>query len=253
MFKKTRLLAGLTIGCVLSTPAAFAEEYKGFYVGAWGGSGSIDFFSKGEYDGIITGNLPTEVALLPGTVALTGIGTSSLDDSLSVWGAQIGYRFGKYVAVEAGYVNLGELSYQLPGLVSGTYIVTNDDGTTTTYTLNGAIERGTQLTSTGITGAVLGMFPINEKFDVHARAGLYLADTRLTDRIRFVSSDPVVNLAHRRTDASETELLAGVGATWNINESFSLRVEYQKFFDIGDDEKTGESDIDVVNLSVLFR
>lgn len=254
MLKKTRLLAaGLAIGCALSTPTAFAEEYSGFYFGAWGGAGSVDFFSKSEYDRIVTTNLPTEVALAPGTVALTSVGTSSLDDSTSVWGAHLGYRFNRYVAVEAGYVNLGEMLYQLSGRVSGTYMQTQPNGTVVVYNLNGEIDRETQLTSSGLTGAVVGMLPLGPKFDLHGRAGLYMADTRVTDRIRYVSMDPVMNIGHRRVDASQTELLAGVGATWNATETVALRVEYQKFFDVGNDEKTGESDVDVINFAVLFR
>ena len=62
MIKKT--LAGLAIGCVLSTPAAFAEEYKGFYFGVWGGSGSIDMASKGDLDEAFSGGLAEELERL---------------------------------------------------------------------------------------------------------------------------------------------------------------------------------------------
>jgi OOP family OmpA-OmpF porin len=260
MFKKTGLLAGLAIGCVLSAPAAFAEEYKGFYFGVWGGSGDSDFFSKGAYDQAVIAALPGDIANIPlSTLTLTGVGNSDLDDSLSVWGAQLGYRFNKFVAVEFGYVDLGELLYTLPGSVSGTYRYqvpcncTENTVTTVTVPLNGSFERATQITSSGITGSVLGLFPISPKFDLHVRGGLYMADTRVTDRIRYVSSDPTLNIAHGRTDASQTELFGGLGAAWNINESFTLRVEYQKFFDVGDDKKTGESDVDVLNVAVLFK
>jgi OmpA-OmpF porin, OOP family len=259
MINNTRLLAGLMLGCVLSAPAAFAEEYKGFYVTAWGGTGEADFFSKGDYDALVIANLPSDVASIPSALTLTGVGTSDLDDNLSVWGAQLGYRFNRYVAVEFGYVNLGELLYRLPGSVSGTYTFSVSCGCdANTFTqvdvpLNGNIERATQITSTGLTGSVLGMFPLGPKFDLHVRGGLYMADTRVTDRIRYVSSDPVLNIAHGRTDASQTELFAGLGGAWNINESFTLRLEYQKYLDVGDDEKTGESDYDVLNISVLFK
>ena len=43
--------------------------------------------------------------------ALAGIADdSTLDDSLSVWGVQLGYRWGKYFATEVGYAKLGEAS-----------------------------------------------------------------------------------------------------------------------------------------------
>lgn len=257
MIKKTRLLAGLAIGCVLSSPAAFAdgdELYKGFYFGVWGGGGSVDLQSRSDFDDVVIPNLPLDidrgdfVAAAPDNrifdYTLAGItGDSSLDDSVSAWGAQVGYRFGKYFATEIGYANLGEASYRLPITVQ----LTVTPGTSEVF----AAERATVFTSAGPTISAVGLFPIGQRFDLQARAGIYLADTRVTNRVRDVEF--AENVSHRRVDASQTELLAGIGGTWHINENFSLRAEYQKFFDVGDDEKTGESDIDVITLSVLFK
>ena len=266
MIKKTRLLAGLAIGCVLSSPAAFADEdelYKGFYFGIWGGGGSVDTLSKSDFDEIVIGALPMELdraAFFADTdndkindvlyeFALAGIGgDSSLDDSVSAWGVQVGYRFGKYFATEVGYANLGEASYRLPINVQVT--ATDLVGGGSALDVFPA-ERATVFTSAGPTISAIGILPLGQHFELQARGGIYLADTRQTARIRDVEF--AENVAHRRVDASQTELLAGIGGIWNINENFSLRVEYQKFFDVGDDEKTGESDIDVINLSVLFK
>jgi OOP family OmpA-OmpF porin len=263
MIKKT--LAGVAIGCVLSTPAAFAEEYKGFYFTVWGGSGSVDIPSKRTFDLAISAALPDELAqsayiddnntstVLTDDIlhefALAGSGNSSLDDSVSVWGAQIGYRFGKFLAAEVGYARLGEASYRLPIAVTETL---TDLTSGASVSGDFAAERAMQFTSAGPTISALGMLPIGQAIDVHVRAGIYLADTRVTNRIRDVEFN-TGNIAHGRVDASQTEIFGGIGGAWNINESFTLRVEYQKYLDVGDDKKTGESDIDVINLSVLFR
>lgn len=262
MIKKT--LAGLAIGCVLSTPAAMAEEYKGFYFTVWGGSGSVDIPSKRDFDLAIGAALPIELeqsayiddndtaTVLTDDIlhefALAGSGTSSLDDSVSVWGAQIGYRFGKFLAAEVGYSKLGEASYRRA--IEVTETLTDRAGATASG--NFAAERAMQFTSAGPTISALGMMPIGQMIDLHVRAGVYLADTRVTNRIRDVEFN-TGNISHRRVDASQTEIFGGIGGAWNINENFTLRVEYQKYLDVGDDEKTGESDIDVFNLSVLFR
>jgi OOP family OmpA-OmpF porin len=265
MIKKTRLLAGLAIGCVLSSPAAFADDdelYKGFYFGVWGGGGSVDLQSRAAFDDVVVAALPLELdrsAFLADTdndqiadtlyeFALAGIGDSELDDTISAWGVQVGYRFGKYFAAEVGYANLGEASYRLPIDVQVTF---TDIGTGVSGSEVFPAERATVFTSAGPTISAIGMFPIGQRFDLQARAGIYLADTRVTNRIRDVEF--AENVSHRRVDASQTELLAGIGGIWNINENFSLRAEYQKYFDVGDDEKTGESDIDVLTLSVLFK
>jgi OmpA-OmpF porin, OOP family len=250
---------------VLSSPAAFADDdelYKGFYFGVWGGGGSVDLPSRSDFDDVVVAALPLEldragffadtdndqIADTLYEFALAGIGDSELDDTISAWGVQVGYRFGKYFAAEVGYANLGEASYRLPINVQ---VTVTDLGSGASASDVFPAERASALTSAGPTISAIGLFPIGERFDLQARAGIYLADTRLTNRIRDVEF--AENVAHRRVDASQTELLAGIGGTWHINENFSLRAEYQKFFDVGDDEKTGESDFDVINLSVLFK
>lgn len=263
MVKKT--LAGLTIGCVLAAPAAFAEEYKGFYFGVWGGAGSVDLPSKGDFDEVVPALVLEELdrswfiddANTPADFeddilvefGLAGTGESSLDDSVSVWGVQLGYRWGKFFATELGYAKLGEASYRLPMLVN---VTATELSSGLSVTDQFVAERAMQFTSAGPTISALGMLPIGERFDLHLRAGIYLADTRVTNRIRDVEFNNG-NVYHNRVDASQTELYAGIGGAWNINESVMLRAEYQRFLDVGDDEKTGESDIDVFNLSVLFK
>jgi OOP family OmpA-OmpF porin len=262
MTNKTSWLAGLALGCVLSTPAAFAEEYRGFYFGVWGGSGDMDFGSKADADEAFLDMLPDELAAVPiqpGT-NLSAVATgSSLDDSLTPWGLQVGFRFNKWVAAEVGYVDLGELLYTLSGSIGGTYAFVCqqcDPPAVVTRNLNGGFERSLQVTSSGVTASALGMFPAGQHFDLHVRGGIYYADTRVTSRLRYIDAvdqTDVFNLLHRRTDASQTELFAGLGGAWNINDSFALRLEYQKFFDVGDDEKNGETDIDVINVSLMFK
>ena len=262
MMKKTRWLAGLAFGCVLSTPAAFAEEYRGFYFGVWGGTGEYDSASKGAMDQMILGNLAAEIAAIPiqpdTNLTVDELFGSTQDDSLTPWGLQVGFRFNKWVAAEVGYVDLGEYLYTLSGAISGGLGVPCgcDPPAVVTIPLDGGFERSTQLTSAGITASVLGMLPLGQHFDLHIRGGIYYADTRVTNRLRYIDAvdqEGVFNLLHRRVDASQTELFGGLGAAWNINENFALRVEYQKYFDVGDDKKAGESDVDVLNLTVLFK
>ncbi|HWK52630.1 MAG TPA: outer membrane beta-barrel protein, partial [Steroidobacter sp.] len=177
------------------------------------------------------------------------------DDTTTPWGAQIGYRFNDWVAVEVGYVDLGEATYTLSGAMAGDYAYFDGENVVT-VPLVGGFESGLDVTSAGLTASALGMLPLGQHFDLHVRGGIYYADTRVTQRLRYidaVNQADVFNLLHRRTDASQTELFAGLGAAWNINESFSLRLEYQRYFDVGDGDKNGESDVNVFNFAVLFR
>lgn len=222
MIIRARLLAGVALGCVLSTQA-LAEDYRGFYFSVWGGAGSTDMPSKAELDEVF---------------ALDPSGTSDLDDTTNVWGALVGYRFNKWLGTEVGYVDLGEVKYDYSGVLSA------PDGDLP-YVI------GYRFGSAGPSAAAVGFLPAGEHFEFNAKVGLFVADTRETVRLYDVLFGE--NAGHIRSDASQTELFAGIGATWNASENFALRVEYQRYFDVGDDEKTYEQDIDVLSVGVLFK
>ena len=82
----TALLAMTTL-----TSAAHASSYFGLSAGM----SSLDV-SKSDFDDVLQG-MPA---------------TSSLDDGSFAWSAQIGYRWGKYIAAELGYIDLGEANYR---------------------------------------------------------------------------------------------------------------------------------------------
>lgn len=263
MLTKTRLLAGLTIGCALSAPAAFAddEQYRGFYFGVWGGSGSADLPSRKAFDDEFSDawlaavfadaaqDIEDSTPTIPdhATLTLQQRNRSSLDDSQSAYGAQVGFRWNRYFAAEVGYAHLGEAKYDFSGVVDYTNLLAGSPA------LNREIDFQTAytFTSAGPTLAAVGLMPIGAHFEVQGKLGLFFADTRQTARIRDVEKS--TNIYHRRTDASQNELFAAIGATWVATESLSVRIEYQRFFDVGDDEKTVETDIDVINVGVLFR
>ncbi|GFE79547.1 hypothetical protein GCM10011487_15470 [Steroidobacter agaridevorans] len=256
MTNKARLLTGLALGCVLSTPA-LAEEYRGFYFGLWGGSGMTDMPSSAEIDDAfdtawvqsILDSIANDYNSDPetvGTLTLTDAGRSpsTLDDTTDVWGGTIGFRFNRWLGMEVGYVHLGEVKYDFNGVVNSTF----DPGAISEdfdYTM------GYRFTSAGPTGAVVGFVPLGRRFELSGKAGIFFADTRET--IRLYDVEFAENFAHGRSDASQTELFAGIGATWSATERLAIRVEYQKFFDVGDDSKTYEQDIDVINVGVLFK
>lgn len=257
MIDKTRLLAGLALGCVLSTPA-LAEEYRGFYFSVWGGGGSVDTPSRAVFDDFfddawvqgILDDLATNFNNNPdnaGTTLSLASGfrdDSSLDDSTGVWGALVGYRFNKWVGTEVGYVKLGEAKYDFDGDITQT--LTPGGSEVFPYTM------GYRFASAGPTAAVVGFLPAGQHFEFNAKAGIFLADTRETVRLYDVEFDG--NFYHTRDDSSQTEIFAGIGATWNATENLAIRVEYQKFFDVGDDSKQAlETDVDVINVGVLFK
>ncbi|HET9445763.1 MAG TPA: outer membrane beta-barrel protein [Steroidobacteraceae bacterium] len=195
-----------------------AQERDFAYFGMGGGIAKMDLGSKSSFD----------------AVALARFGPpagSSLDDSTDAWGLQVGYRFNRYVAAEVGYVDLGRGSYVANYPPSSRYSV--------------------RFLSSGPTLAVLGMFPVAARFDIHGRVGLFLSDTRVRDRVEDRSTGAFQSVEPKGRDP---DLTLGLGAAWNINESYSVRLELTRFMDVGKESQIPEQfDIDSLQFSVLFR
>ena len=199
---------------------------EGFYFALSGGASSFDLpYNKAGVDQFLVEELEFN------DVTVVGL-ESSLDDSDSGWGVTVGYRWGRYVAAELGFTNFGEALY---------------DVDVTAEFADGTIGIGEGSLRTRIQGpalSVLGLLPVGTAFDLHLRGGVLFADTR--ERVRLVD-EPY------ELDGRSKDLFAGLGATWNFAENYSARLEYQRYFDVGDDDKTDEQDVDFIAVSLLFR
>lgn len=205
---------------------------EGFYFGLFGGVSSVDL-SKSDIDAFYVNQARTSPSFSVASLS------STIDDSTNTWGLQIGYGWNSYVAVEIGYVDFGRAFYDAQYTVAFDAVPVG----TGPITFSSSFSH-TTLQSSGPTLAVLGMLPLGEKFDVFGRAGIIFSDTRVsyTRENDFLEEDK----------GEDKDLLFGAGGSWNINEDYALRLEYQRFLDVGD-EKTGEADIDLIAVSVLFR
>jgi opacity protein-like surface antigen len=229
-----RLAVALAAALGMTAVNAAPAEDAGLYFAVTGGMTSIDLGSKRELDEAFA--IPLAEELLDAGFDAVDI-TTSLDDSDIGWGIDIGYRFNRYFAAEIGYVDLGEASY-----------VADMDVTVVGATF--PVEASIRFASAGPIAAAVAMLPVNERFDVHAKVGMYFAESELRTRVRDMAFDE--NLLHEEIGAGEQEVFAGIGAAWNVNDSYSLRFEYRRFLDVGDDE-SGEEDIDLLAVSMLFR
>ncbi|HEX7115748.1 MAG TPA: outer membrane beta-barrel protein [Steroidobacter sp.] len=232
--QRARLAVVAAAGLGLLASTAARSEQVGFYFGLSGGPVSVDL-SKSEFDDAL-------VTVFEDAGFASVAVDSTLDDSDQGWGVQVGYRWNRYVAAEVGYVNLGEALYeaelQLEDPLGGTAIIATDN----------------RFQTTGIVASVLGMLPLTERFDVHARLGVYFADTRVRTRAVSIEPDLPDTFMSVQTRSDSKDLFAGIGAAWNINDSYAVRLEWQRFLDVGDDDDLGdETDVDFISLSILFR
>ncbi|HKQ25592.1 MAG TPA: outer membrane beta-barrel protein [Burkholderiales bacterium] len=151
--------------------------------------------------------------------------TCSSDDSDSGFKIFGGYQFNPNFAFEVGYYDLGEAK------LSGTDSFLGS----TTATIE----------ASGFNFALVGSIPLGERFELMAKAGIFRwdLDVSATSSVFGSGSD------------SETgfDPMFGIGAAFNFSKNLGLRVEYEKFLDVGDEDTTGESDVDFLSASIVFR
>ena len=151
--------------------------------------------------------------------------SGSIDNDDFGWKIFGGYAYNEHVAIEFGYVDLGEVS-----------INADSDGGGV------AFDAGKVAASNGTTGfslSVVGLMPINDRFGLHARIGYFTwkADQRLTNS----AFQPV------SAELEGSDPTFGLGATYKINDQFTIRGDYEKFTDI--DEVDGS----LLSLGLQFH
>lgn len=230
--KLSRIFAAATaaIGLAGILPAAQAAQ-PGFYVGGMYGQGDkqIDIADFDTY-------AMTRVFPDPSVQLTVESMTSTLDDSDAGFGFFAGYRFNTHLAVEGGYMDLGNVAYRANA--SG-----NITGVPTDARLNVDTE------TSGMTVAALGIWPLSYRWEVYGRVGALFS----SNDFRVFYDD--VEQSPRRGEFSENDvdMLVGLGTSFNFLEIYDLRLEFQRIFDAGD-KTTGEADVDLISLgiSVVF-
>jgi OOP family OmpA-OmpF porin len=230
VLRKRMPLAGLAV--VLSASAAApALAQTGFYVGAMAGE-SLYHQDRSEADATIFDAFDSN-----GLTVVSG--SSHIDKSDLAFGGLVGYRFIPGFAVEAGYLDLGKLDYKFSGTVSG-------------YFPRGAplIHPATAnftAKAKGPTLAALGILPLSPAWDVYGRFGLIFSKVTLTADIT-VESLP----GSDSESANSVDPLIGIGTAWHIGNNVTLRAEYTRLSNVGDKDKTGETNIDLFSLGVTY-
>jgi OOP family OmpA-OmpF porin len=231
VFRRRMALSGLTVAVLAgaATPAFSADS--GLYVGATAGE-SIFHQDRSEADAAILDAFSAN--------GITVINASStIDKSDVAFGGLIGYRFVPNFALEAGYIDLGKLNYKFSGRVPAS----------TTVLANATLTAKAK----GPTLAALGSLPLSTSWDVYARLGIFFSKVTLTadTSITLASTNQTVGGSDSES-ANSVDPLVGVGIGWHAANHLSLRAEYTRFANVGDKDKTGETNIDLFSLGVTY-
>lgn len=162
----------------------------------------------------------------------------STDDTDLGFQATFGYRFNRYVAGELGLVQYGELVSSARADLdfdgTGNFVPTN---------LELAFSVGGPLIS------VIGILPLQDKFELYARAGYLFASTEREFTSRVGGERGVSGSAKGDSQV----LVYGGGFSWNINQVYSVRAEYQIIDDVGESSRTGTEDLNNLSLGLIVR
>jgi opacity protein-like surface antigen len=239
--KKMQVLTSLLL---LGAAAMASAADNGFYFGATGGQASYDFDRFRAPVATLGGwgsNVPPVLIVSPNPSVIPPPAFGVLaepravfwipgeDEEATSWSALVGYRFTRYVAVELAYHDLGTLHEYSPPRVTGPITT---------------IEVKTEMESTGATLSLLGQLPITEQWSVYLRAGGLFADQDVSRRVASSKFD----------ESYDSEVfLYGIGTQFDFGAHWSVRLDFQRFDDVGKGNGVGEADVDALTLGVLFR
>lgn len=226
-------LKKIFLAATLATLAAPAlAQSPRWYAGIAGGQSKTD----GE---LVTNRESTVVNSDPSTIS------SNFDSKDNAWKVFGGLRFNEMLSVELSYADLGR--HRLT-----TSFVGGDPA------LPGSVTIHRKISGFGADAVLTA--PIGAGFAVFGRVGAFrsrlAADATLDGSVVFTNAP---GDRQRSTTHNETVGKAGLGGEWWFTPNAALRLEWERYFnvgkafEIGGSGTTGEADTDTVTLGVMMR
>lgn len=230
MKRNHRILLSTAAGLALALPVAAVAADSGFYVGALVGRSSYDIPSSD----VSTGTIDL-TPITGGPITSVTVSSQSLDKNDTAFGLTLGYQFGRYVAIEASYLNLGKAKLAAAG----------------SYTQAGSgqipFTAGGEFKSDGGAAAVVGILPFGRGWAVDARLGGYFETTKYT----VTASDPTGSIGGS-VSKTNSHLMAGAGLGYSFTDNWSVRVDYLYFDKVGD-SKIYQANVNLFAAGVRFK
>lgn len=200
----------------LACGPALAQN-TGWYVGGGLGSTKADFV-RGDF-----------TSLAPGA-------TYSADDDDIAGRIFGGYRVAPNFAVEFGIASLGNYRHR--------------------YT-QGADIAVIDYDASALTVAAAGNLPLAGGFSLNGRIGLAFAYAELRERRNDnnIATVPFCPDSWWYSDCTSqsTNLYWGIGAQFDINRNWGIRVDYDNYGEVGEEFETGRADIETMSVNFVWR
>jgi OOP family OmpA-OmpF porin len=211
--KRTSFFCGL----LLASGLALAQQ-PGFYIGASLGQAKVD---------LDVSSLASDLD----TLGVTNI-SSSKDEKDTAWKVYGGYQFNPYIGLEGGYADFGKFKASFNGTYLGNGVKASGDGD-----------------AYAIFADVVGHLPLMDNtLSLFGKAGFAYARTKLNASANVGG----ISVSEGESDHNYVPKL-GVGFRYNITKQFGVRAEYEKYFNVGNSNTTGESDVDMWSIGATFH
>jgi OOP family OmpA-OmpF porin len=139
----------------------------------------------------------------------------------------LGYQINPNLAIEGGYVNLGKASYQA------------------TFTGGTAVA---SVKASGPTISAVGIMPVNDSLSLFGKLGVINGKVEA-----YVAATGPGGAASAAISPSKWRPSVGIGASYNVNKQFGLRMEYEHFNKLGDANTIGESNVNLFTVGAVFK
>jgi len=143
---------------------------------------------------------------------------ANCEDNDSVWKLFGGYQFNRYLGYELAIAVMGQRSASLAGI--------------------GTVDARFRFFEVTLTGAL----PLGERLSAYAKAGIFTWDIDYTLPPGFTGS----------ADANGHDYTFGLGLKYQFTRSFAMRLEWQRYNDVGDPATTGRFNADTFGIGALL-
>ena len=220
---------GLLVSALMLCGAArqvFAVDLSGTYLGGNFGR------ARTSYDtGFIDSQINSAANNGGDTLDITA---RSIDKMSNVWWANAGYLFTPYIGIDAAFIHLGEIKYLTAATLTG-------------LGGNQSLSTWNEITSRGPALSLLLRLPLAESFAADLRIGDYYGKATWDNSLAVGSSSSFASASK-----SSSSLLAGVGGSYIIGGHWSVRLDYLRVNQTGDNNNVGKFSVNVGTVGVSY-
>lgn len=158
----------------------------------------------------------------------------SVDNKDEGWRLYGGNHLMKNFAVEFGYLSLGKYGTKSKGTITGTPVT----GTA-------------EFKAKGFNLAFLGILPVTKEFSFVGRIGIFRWNVKTSGIVS--GGGATVTASAKDTYPGFTPNNIGVGVMYDFSKTMSVRVEWERFVDIGNTDITDSANVDLLSVGLVYK